>query len=75
MVTYKKLFEKFEEKGYVVEFHLYVGAPMIFDPSIDELRTFGLEFLSEQRQKLNQNRYQPEWEYWNTWIDYQQYKF
>lgn len=75
MVDYNKLYDKFEEKGYKFEFFTYVSAPIVLDPSLDQLRLFGEGYLKKQREDLIKNRYQPEWEYWNTWIDYQQYKF
>ncbi len=74
-LTYNTLYEKFKEKGRDFEFYILVPPPPLFDPPLSSLMDFGKEYLKEQRERLIKNRYMPEWEYWNTWIDYQQYKF
>jgi hypothetical protein len=71
MITYEKLREKFADKGYLVEFHFFVLPPPLF--------ILGKALGTEEEHFINykkaiQSVYGKEWEYWNTYIDHQNYK-
>ena len=75
MVTWGQLKEKFLDKGFsFYEFQILVPQPMIFDPDCVSLSYSTREDLLERHKKITQQVYGPEWDYWNTWIDYQNYK-
>jgi len=75
-VTYHSLLEKFIDKGFsYYEFHILVPQPMLFDPTCTSLSYNTREELLEKHRRITQEVYGSEWDYWNTWIDYQQYKF
>ena len=71
-ITYAFLREKFIDKGMLNAFYWLVLPLVPFDNTglmgdkIENRITY---------QKMIQAVYGPEWEYWNTWIDYQQHKF
>lgn len=71
MITYHKLLEKFIDKGYISEFHFFILPPPWFIPG----KTLGTQ---EEQFKCYVNAveltYGKEWDYWNTWIDYQRHK-
>ena len=75
MITWEQLKEKFFDKGYDWEFELFIGN--IPNPDFSRL-----VFRSEETPKDVIKRFhnlwtkssQQEWDYWNTWIDYQNYK-
>lgn len=73
MFLYYDVFEKFKEKGYSVEFHYFVLSP----PLINGVRFYNItrEEAIEIHKETVEEVYGEEWDYWNTWIDYQQYKF
>ena len=72
MILYSKLAEKFIDKGYLMEFHYFVLPPPLFErgkvllPTIEE----EVEFFNKSVYKI----YGEDWEYWNQWIDHQNYK-
>lgn len=75
MVTWGQLKEKFFDKGYICEFHFFIGtipspdfSRIIFMP--EETQKDVLKRFHNQWEKLNQEQ----WNYWNTWIDYQKHK-
>ena len=71
MITAQQLTEKFTDKGYTYELYMFVfNAYNLFDPCSYELQRSSRKHLLEQHNL----RMQPEWEYWNTWIDHQNYK-
>ena len=75
MITWGQLKEKFLDKGFsLYEFQILVPQPMIFDPDCVSLSYNTREDLLERHKKITQQVYGPEWDYWNTWIDYQNYK-
>lgn len=59
---YHKVREKFFNKGYIYEFHILVPPPPF------------VWFSPVDKEKIIKSVYLEEWEYWNIWIDYQQYK-
>lgn len=71
MKDYYKLAEKFIEKGYTAELHFFVLPPPIFTLN----KIIGTE--GEQKKFFEdavQRVYGKDWDYWNTWIDYQKHK-
>ncbi len=70
-ITYQKLAEKFIDKGHEAELHWLVLSP----PICIQGRTVGTE---EEQKNFHKKAvdivYGEEWEYWNTWIDYQKHK-
>ena len=75
MVTWGQLKEKFLDKGFsFYEFQILVPQPMIFVLYGVSLSYNTREDLLEKHKKITQQVYGPEWDYWNTWIDYQNYK-
>jgi hypothetical protein len=72
MTTYEKLKEKFEDKGYLVEFHRFIPSPPFF--------VFNPLYLGTKEEQFKdyvngmQLAYGKEWEYWNTYIDHQNYR-
>lgn len=75
-ITYKKLFNKFEEKGYELEFSFFIHPPPMYeDLRFSSLINWTKENRKKRRESIINKIYRPSWEYWNTWIDYQQYKF
>jgi len=71
-VTYDSLYQKFLDKGMLEYFYYLVVPPAPFDNT----RLLGKEIENRiSYLKIIQEVYGPEWEYWNTWIDYQQHKF
>lgn len=76
MITYKKLAEKFEDKGFDDSTLLFlIPFPPIFDPSGWQLqyRSRG-ELFEDFKKSFPATSYQQSLEYYNTWIDYQNYK-
>jgi hypothetical protein len=75
MVTFKEVYEKFEDKGYGYDLFLFLPLPPIFDPTFWQLQCKSREELYENF-KANQatSYYQQELEYFNVWIDYQKHK-
>jgi hypothetical protein len=73
MITHNELWQKFEDKGFqLYEMFLLVGVPpiIIYDPT----SPLSVEEFAERQRKIQQEVYGSEWEYWNTWIDYQKHK-
>ncbi len=71
MITYKKLAEKFIDKGYIQELHWLVLPPPIFDNSrLIGTREENIKSFLEAVELV----YGEDWEYWNQWIDHQNYK-
>lgn len=68
MTTYSKLLEKFIDKGMITEFHFFVFPSTLFIP--DRLISNSLDDFNSRVQKM----YGEQWDYWNTWIDYQKHK-
>lgn len=75
MVTYNSLKEKFLSKGYDLEFRYLVYPVPVLDPQRCILLGISLSTILDNWDKTVKKVYGPEWDYWNTWIDYQQYKF
>lgn len=70
-MDYQKLAEKFTDKGYIQELHWFVLPPPIFLLNrIEGTREQQKKFFDEAVQKV----YGEDWDYWNTWIDYQKHK-
>jgi hypothetical protein len=74
-VTLKELLEKFIQKGMLYEFHVLVLIPGVWAPGREVLFNTSAKEQAKIRQEAIQKVYSAEWEYWNTWIDYQQHKF
>ena len=75
MITWEQLKEKFLDKGFSwYEFIILVPHPPLFDPSCYMLINSSREELLEIHKRNIQQVYGPEWDYWNTWIDYQKHK-
>lgn len=71
MITYKKLAEKFIDKGYIQELHWRVLPPPIFDNSrLIGAREENIKSFLEAVDMV----YGEDWEYWSQWIDHQNYK-
>lgn len=71
MEIYKQLVEKFLEKGYLLELHYFVLPPPLFQlGKILGTMEEQIIFFNEAVNKM----YGSDWDYWNTWIDYQNYK-
>lgn len=71
MIDYSTIKEKFLDKGYILELHWFVLPP----PTFVLGKTIGTQ--KEQKifyEKAVQKVYGKEWDYWNTWIDYQKHK-
>ena len=75
MITWNQLKEKFFDKGYEWEFDLFIGniptpdfSRLIFRPEET------LKDVIKRFQELWIKSSQQEWDYWNTWIDYQKHK-
>ena len=75
MITYSQLKEKFLDKGYSWEFYTFVGS--IPNPDFSRLIISPEETqedILKRFYKLWGEICQKEWDYWNTWIDYQKHK-
>ena len=75
MITWCQLREKFFDKGYFWEFHTFIGS--IPNPDVSRIIMRGEDSLRnvfEEFHSLWEETCQEEWEYWNTWIDYQKHK-
>jgi len=68
MITYEKIREKFNDKGYIEVFNLFILKPPPYDP------TRLIEPNIETYHKIIKEVYEDEWNYWNTWIDAQNYE-
>ena len=74
MITYKKLIEKFEDKGVSTSVLLFSLPEIpIFDPSCLELSCNSRDFLYE-RFKKRFEYHQEKLEELNIWIDHQNYR-
>ena len=72
MTTYQKLAEKFIDKGYYWELHYMVLRPPLFEPN----KLCGtLEQRKSSFNKIVEEVYGEDWDYWNTYIDYQNHKY
>ena len=75
MVTWGQLKEKFLDKGFsFYEFQILVPQPMLFVPDCVSSSYNTREDLLKIHKEIIQRVYGPQWDYWNTWIDYQNYK-
>jgi hypothetical protein len=78
MITYKKLAEKFEDKGIDTSvLFLNLPQPPLFDPSCLELSTNGREELYDRFIECNKWRfdhYREKLEELDVWIDHQNYR-
>ena len=72
-VSYSKLVEKFIDKGYIYELHLFIGTPPPFIPG--RAIADSIEKEREIYSRIIQEVYGEEWDYWNAWIDHQTHKF
>ena len=75
MITWKQLKEKFFDKGYDWEFDLFIGN--IPNPDFSRLLISpgeSQEDVIKRFYKIWEEHSQKEWDYWNTWIDYQKHK-
>lgn len=75
MITYSQLKEKFLDKGYLWEFYTFVGS--IPNPDFSRLIISPEETPKDVIKRFHDlwiKSRQQEWDYWNTWIDYQNYK-
>lgn len=71
MIGISKLRNKFFDKGYIGEYHFFVLQPPWFILG----KTLGTQ--EEQYKAYKETVYKvygEEWEYWNQWIDHQNYK-
>ena len=75
MITREQLKEKFFDKGYDWEFELFIGkipnpdfSRVVFSPKETQ------EDVIKNFYNLWTKSVQKEWDYWNTWIDYQKHK-
>ena len=69
MITYSKLVEKFIDKGYIQELHWFVGTPIPFIP--EKAIAKSVEEEKEIYNRIVQEVYGEEWDYWNAWINTQ----
>lgn len=68
---FKKVRDKFIDKGMIQEFDWLVLPP----PPFDNSRLIGtVEENIRTYYKCIEKVYGEGWDYWNTWIDYQNYK-
>jgi hypothetical protein len=75
MITYKKVQEKFEDKGFDYTLLFLLPFPPLFDPTCWQLQCRSREELFEEfKNSYPMSYYQQQLEYYNTWIDYQNYK-
>ena len=74
MKKYQELRKKFLDKGYKEELYWFVPTPMLFNPSALELQLYGREKALEMYNKRAEQVYGDDWDYWNTWIDRQNYR-
>ena len=75
MITRSQLKEKFLDKGYDWEFELLIGN--IPNPDFSRLLISpgeSQEDVIKRFYKTWTKSVQKEWDYWNTWIDYQKHK-
>lgn len=72
MITYSKLIEKFIDKGYFTDLLFFVQSPPLYDPT--KLLIENKEENYKKFQEITQEVYGKDWDYWNTWIDHQNYK-
>jgi hypothetical protein len=72
MITYEKLREKFEDKGYLAEFYFFVPSQLFFVFNPLHLGTEEEQVIDYK--KAIQSVYGDDWEYWNTYIDHQNYR-
>ena len=75
MIAWEQLKEKFFDKGYAEEFYLLIGNIPTPDFSRLLLRQEETqEDVIRSFYNLCEEHSQKEWDYWNTWIDYQKHK-
>lgn len=68
---YEKLRNKFIDKGMVQDFNWLISSP----PPFDNSRLIGtVEENIKSYYNCIEQVYGEEWDYWNTYIDYQNYK-
>lgn len=75
MITWSQLKEKFFDKGYEWEFHLFIGVMPTPDFSRlltrpGETQAAIVKRFHNSWEEINQEI----WGHWNTWIDYQKHK-
>lgn len=68
MTNYQELREKFKDKGEEQAFYWFVLSPPPYDP--DKLIEPEIDVWNRTVQQV----YGKEWDYWNTWIDYQKHR-
>lgn len=68
---YENLKNKFEDKGRLQDFYWLVLSP----PPLDNSRLIGtFDENVKTYYKTVEKVFAGDWDYWNTWIDYQNYK-
>lgn len=72
-ITLKELLDKFVAKGMLYEFHVLVPKPELF--IVNPCTLLSSEAQVAIFKQSVEDVYGPEWDYWSTWIDYQQHKF
>lgn len=71
MITYENLREKFIDKGYQLELqYLILSPPMFLLGRCTGTREEQYAYYKSAVEKT----YGEEWEYWDQWIDHQNYK-
>lgn len=72
-VTYSRLFEKFKDKGYELEFIYLVIPPPHFNLYLYP-NNMSITHRKEIFDRSVMKVYSEHWDEMNTWIDYQNYK-
>ena len=69
MKKYQNLVQKFLDKGYIEELHWLVIPPLPFTPG--KLIANSIEEELEKYDRIVEEVYGKDWDYWNAWIDTQ----
>jgi hypothetical protein len=69
MKKYNDLVQKFLDKGYIEELHWFVIPTLPFTPG--KLIANSIEEELEKYNRIVEEIYGKEWDYWNAWIDTQ----
>ena len=72
---YSQVVQKFLDKGYLYELHIFVPNPPMYNPCMNTVVFQTAEENYQTFIKVVNEIYSEQWDYWNIWIDYQQYKF
>lgn len=69
MKKYQSLVQKILDKGYIEELHWFIVPPLSFTHG--KLIANSIEEELEKYNRIVEEVYGKEWEYWNAWIDTQ----